>query len=106
MRGGRWVVEPAKKWQTKEPITFTEKDAQKVQLSHNDVVVVTLNIAGYDVRCILIDNESSIDILFYDVFSKISIPDSRMGPLSSPLVVFTGDAILVEGIITLATMAG
>ena len=68
------------------------------------MVVVTLNIANYDVDRNLIDNERSADILFYDAFSKISISDSRMGLMNSPLVGFTGDIVPVEGIITLQVM--
>ena len=70
------------------------------------MVVVSLNIADYDVHCILVDSESSVDILFYDVFSKISIPDGRLGLIGSPLVGFTGDAVPVEEIITLTVVAG
>ena len=33
-------------------------------------MVVTLNIKNYDVHHILIDNESSIDVLFYDALSN------------------------------------
>ena len=55
---------------------------------------------------ILIDNGSSADILFYDAFSKMSILDGRLGPISSPLVGFTGDAIPMEGVITLTVAAG
>ena len=39
------------------------------------MVVVSLNIADYDIRRILVDSGSSVDILFYDAFSKMSIPD-------------------------------
>ena len=70
------------------------------------MVMVTLNIANYDVCRILIDNRSSTDILFYDAFSKISIPDNRLGPMNFSLVGFIGDAILVEDIITLTVAAG
>ena len=70
------------------------------------MVVVSLNVADYDVRRILVDSESSADILFYDAFSKISILDGRLGPISSPLVGYTGDAMPVEGIITLSVVAG
>ena len=57
-------------------------------------------------RHILVDNESSADILFYDAFSKISILDGHLRPISSPLVGFTGDAIPMEGVITLTVTAG
>ena len=64
---------------TRELITFTKEDAREVQFSHNDVVVVILNIINYDVRYILIDNESSTDVLLYDAFSKMGILDDRLG---------------------------
>ena len=70
------------------------------------MVVVSLNIADYDVHRILVDSGSSADILFYDAFSKMSIPDGRLGSISSSLVGFTGDAVPVEGVITLTVVAG
>ena len=78
----RASAELAKKQRIKEPIIFTKEDVRRVQLSPNDVDVVTSNIADYDVRCILIDNKSSTDVLFYYAFSKMSIFDSRMDPMN------------------------
>ena len=97
---------PPKRQKIEEPITFTEEDAQGVQFPHNDVVVIFLNIANYDVRRILVDNRSSADILFYNAFSRMSILDGHLRPISSPLVGFTGDAVPVEGMITLTIAAG
>ena len=85
-----------KQQRTEESITFAE-DAWEIQFLHNDAVVVSLNIADYDVCRILVDGESSADILFYEAFSKMSILDGRLGPINSPLVGFTGDAVPVEG---------
>ena len=68
--------------------------------------MVSLNIANYDVRRILVDNENSTDILFYDAFSRMSILDGHLRPISSPLVGFTDDAVPVEGVITLTVAAG
>ena len=73
---------------------------------HNDVVVVSLNITNYDVRRILVDSGSLTNILFYDAFSKMSIPDGRLGSINSLLVGFIGDAVLIEGVITLTMVAG
>ena len=63
------AAEPSKRSKTEESLAFIEEDAQDIQFSHNDVIVVTLNIINYDVRRILIDSESSVDILLYDAFS-------------------------------------
>ena len=37
----------------------------------DDAVVVSTTIANYDVKRILIDNESSTDVLFYSTFFQI-----------------------------------
>ena len=79
---------------------------KEVQFSHNDMVVVSLNIVNYDVCYILMDNRSSIDVLFYDAFSKIDIFLDWLGRLDFPFVGFTGDAILVKGVITLSVTIG
>ena len=100
------LVGPLKRQRTEGSITFTEEDIREIQFSHNDVVVVSLNITDYDVRRIFVDSGSSVDILFYDAFSKISIPNGWLGSISSPLVGFTGDAVPVEGVITLTIVAG
>ena len=44
--------------------------------------------------------------MFYDAFSKMGIPSDRLGQLDSPLMGFFGDAVLVEGVITLPVVAG
>ena len=97
--------EVAKKW-TGELITLIEKNAQGTQFPHNDVVVVNLNIANYDVRRILIDNGSSTDILFYDAFLKMGISTDRLGKIDFPLIEFIENAIPMDGVIMLSMKAG
>ena len=55
----------------KDAITFTEQDAKGVQASHNDVVVVTTNITDYNVHRIFINNGSSVDVLYFFIFSQM-----------------------------------
>ena len=49
-------------------ITFFEDDLKKVWNPHDDPIVISLTIFKYDIKWILVDNESSADILFYDAF--------------------------------------
>ena len=55
------------------PITFTEEDARKVFHLHDDALVVTLEIAGYSTRRVLIDNVSSMDIIYFTAFQQMKI---------------------------------
>lgn len=50
------------------PIIFTEKDRMGVLYLHNDALVVTLLVTNYTTHMILIDNESSTNVLFWKVF--------------------------------------
>ena len=50
------------------PVTFTEEDACKVFHPHDDALVVTMEIAGYSTRRVLIDNGSSADIIYLTAF--------------------------------------
>ena len=56
--------------------------------------MVALNILNYDVCHILIDNESSTDILFYDIFLKMRIPIDQLEKIDSPVVGFIGDEVI------------
>lgn len=88
-----------------EPVTFT-KDDQEIQFSYNNAVVISLTIENYDVCCILIDNESSANILYYNAFVKMRISPDQLGKVDSPLVDFIADAVQVEGAITLSIKMG
>ena len=51
-----------------QAITFTDEDAEKVHYPHDDGIVITLLIADYMTRRVLVDNRSSADILYYPTF--------------------------------------
>lgn len=45
-------------------ITFTESEADKLLLPHNDALVEKVRINDNNILCVLVDNRSSTDILF------------------------------------------
>ena len=49
-------------------ITFTDEDVGRIHHPHDDVIVITLLIADYTARKVLVDNGSSADILYYPAF--------------------------------------
>ncbi|GAV60787.1 hypothetical protein CFOL_v3_04316, partial [Cephalotus follicularis] len=66
---------------------------------HDDVVVVTLAVENFEVNRVLIDNGTSTDILYYEVFEKMKISKDKLKPIDSPLSGFSGEPIQVKGII-------
>ena len=59
-------------------ITFTEDDARWVHHPHNDALVVAIRIATLNVHRVFVDNGSSVNILYYDTYKKMGLPDKDM----------------------------
>lgn len=68
-------------------------------------MVVTLNIADYDVHRMLVDNGSLVDILFYNAFSRVGIPPERL-EVAASISGFSGEPVPIEGVIMLPLIAG
>ena len=51
-----------------QAITLTDEDAERVHHPYDDAIIITLLIADYTTRRVLVDNGSSADILYYPVF--------------------------------------
>ena len=56
-----------------QAITFTDEDAERIHYPHDDAIVITLLIADYTTRRVLVDNGSSADILYYPTFQQMRL---------------------------------
>ena len=54
-------------------IGFLEEDVQRLHHPHDNAFVVSIGIGDYNIRQVLVDNGSSIDILYYPTFQQIRI---------------------------------
>ena len=54
-----------------DALTFSVSDVQGIHYPHDDPLVVTLIIANYVVKRVLIDTGSSSDILFKSAFDQL-----------------------------------
>ncbi|XP_058223260.1 uncharacterized protein LOC131332974 [Rhododendron vialii] len=91
---------------SKWTITFTEKDLNRVQLPHNDTLVITLRIGTFNVRRILIDQGSSAEVMYYSLFKDLKLSDTDLRPSEVPLIGFSGAPVWPLGMITLPVRAG
>ncbi|GFZ14442.1 hypothetical protein Acr_24g0006320 [Actinidia rufa] len=66
------------------PITFCNDDLRGLHLPHDDALVVSAVISNFNVQRILIDNESSADILFISAFERMKIGLDKLHPLHTP----------------------
>ena len=87
-------------------IVFTDENARRLHHPHDDAIVITLAIANYMTRGVLIDNGSSANILYYPTFQQIRINKELLRPMNVPLIRFGGMKILPIGIISSPVVVG
>ena len=56
-----------------ETLTFSSNDIQDIHYPHDDPLVVTLTIANYTVKRVLINTRSSSNIMFASAFDQFGI---------------------------------
>ena len=87
-------------------ITFIDEDASRIHHPHDDAIVITLLIADYSTRRVLVDNGSSTDILYYPAFQQINLGQEQLRSVHSPLVGFGGMKVQPIGTISLPVVVG
>jgi hypothetical protein len=90
----------------KVQITFTEEDFRLKSAIHNDAMVIEVNIAGWVIGKVLVDNGSSADILFLKPFEKMNLSQHMLDPPEYPLQGFGGKPIKLVGKISLPVSFG
>jgi hypothetical protein len=90
----------------KVPITFIEEDFKLKSAIHNDAMVIEVNIAGWIIGKVLVDNGSSADILFLKTFEKMNLSQHMLHPPKYPLQGFGGKPIKPVGKISLPVSFG
>ena len=73
---------------------FSDEDKVGTIQPHDDALVVTLRIGGYDVRRIMIDQGSAVDIMYPDLYKGLGLKPENLAAYSSPLVSFEGRMVV------------
>ena len=87
-------------------IEFLEEDARRLHHPHDDALVIRLWVEDYNMHRVLINNGSSVDILYYPAFQQMRIDRERLIPTNAPFVGFKGSQVFPLGAITFSVMVG
>ena len=87
-------------------IGFSEEDVRRLHHPHDDALVVSLRVGDYIMHRMLVDDGSSVDILYYPAFQLIGIDRARLIQTNASLVGFGGTRVLLLGVITLSVTVG
>ena len=87
-------------------ITFSDSDLEGCQHPHDDPLVILAVVANKTVHRVLVDNGSSVDIIFASAFDKMGIRREKLEPVSTHLQGFSGEKVLPLGSIQLVLTLG
>jgi hypothetical protein len=88
------------------PIMFSAEDINLASFPHTDTIVIIIQINGWDVTRILVDNGSQAEILFLSAFDKMGYNRKQPEEPTKPLYGFGGKRIKPVGVITLPVSFG
>ena len=97
---------PRERTTDEEAIMFMKDEAERIHYPHDDAIVITLLIADYTTRRVLMDNGSSADILYFPAFQQMRLGRDCLCKVNSPLVGFGGMKVQPVGTITLPVVRG
>ena len=80
---------------------FSANDKIETIQPHDDALVVTLRIGGYDVRRVLVDQGSTVEIMYPDLYKGLNLKLEDLTAYDSPLVSFKGKTVTPRGQIRL-----
>ena len=85
---------------------FSDEDMVGTIQPHDDTLVVTLRIGGYDVRRVMVDHGSAVDIMYPDLYKGLGLKLEDLTTYNSPVVSFEGRMVAPKGLIRLPVQAG
>ena len=72
---------------------------------HDDTLVVTLRIGGYDVKRVMVDQGNGAKIMYLDLYKGLNLRPENLTAYDSPLVSFNGKVVILRGQIRLPVQA-
>ncbi|RZS07200.1 hypothetical protein BHM03_00037994 [Ensete ventricosum] len=85
-------------------ITFLSGEVESP--NHDDSLVILARIGNAWVKRIMVDTESSIDVLYFGAFQKLSQAKKDLIPMTSTITKFTRDSISPLGTTTILVTIG
>ena len=82
-------------------LSFSEEDKIGTIQPHDDALLITLRIGDNDVKRVMVDGDSTAEIMYLDLYKGLKLKLKYLMPYSSPLISFDGKLVILNGIIGL-----
>jgi len=81
-------------------------DFKAINLTQDDPLVIPVEVDNFAIMKTLVDQGSSVDILYWKTFKKIRISESEIQPYDGQIVGFSREQVDTRGYIDLYTTFG
>ena len=87
-------------------LSFSEEDKVGTTQPHDDALLITLRIGGYDVKRVMVDGGNTVEIMYPDLYKGLKLKLEDLMPYGSPLMSFDGKLVIPKGMIRLPIQTG
>ena len=99
--------EPRKARRNSHPVlSFSEEDKVGTTQPHDDALLITLRIRGYDVKKVLVDGGSAAEIMYPNLYKGLKLTLEDLMSYGSPLMSFDEKLVIPKGMIKLPIQTG
>ena len=85
---------------------FSEEDKEETFQPHDDALVVTIRIGGYDVKRVLVDQGNEEKIIYPDLYKGLNLKFNDLERYDLSLIGFDGRMVVPRGMIRLPVQVG
>ena len=85
---------------------FSDEDKRGTIQPHDDALVVTLRVGGFDVKRVLVDPGSAVEVMYPDLYKGLNLRPEDLTAYNSPLISFEGKTVVPKGQIRLPIQTG
>ena len=78
-------------------LSFSEEDEIGTFQPHDDELVITFRIGGYDVKRVMVDDGSGVEIMYPDLYNGLKLRLEDLTSFSSLLMSFNGKTVMSKG---------
>ena len=75
-------------------LNFSDEDKIETIQPHDNTLVVTHRIGGYNVKRVMVDQGSDVEIMYPDLYKGLNLKPEDLTAYDSPLVSFHGKVVI------------
>ena len=86
-------------------MSFSDEDKIETIQPHDDALVITLRIREYDVKRVMVEQGSCVEVMYPDLYKGLNLKLENLTAYDSPLVSFDGKLVAPKSQIRLPVQA-